>query len=352
MADDNATPGAVAVPTSPTTGTLLRPVEHWQQLAADTADDDADSALGSDASNSTASLTSSILAYRTIHGRTFHSDKGDTQYWASNDAQQNESMDIAHHFLTLTVENKLYLAPLKDDIRTALDIGTGTGVWAIDFADEFPGTEIIGTDISPIQPSWVPPNLKFEIDDCTQEWTFDTSSIDYVHMRYLVGSIKDWSELFKEAFRVCKPGGWVESHEAAAMMESDDGTVADTSALHEWGRFFIEGGKKLGQPFTILENDMQRKYMEEAGFVDITVENRKIPVGGWPSDKRMREIGIFVQAALEKDFEGYVLYMASQLLGWTMNEVRVYCAQLRREIRSGKHHAYFRFRAVYGRKPT
>lgn len=29
-----------------------------------------------------------------------------------------------------------------------------------DFADEHPGAEVIGTDISPIQPKWVPPNLK------------------------------------------------------------------------------------------------------------------------------------------------------------------------------------------------
>lgn len=29
-----------------------------------------------------------------------------------------------------------------------------------DFADEFPNAEVIGTDVSPIQPSWIPPNLK------------------------------------------------------------------------------------------------------------------------------------------------------------------------------------------------
>lgn len=32
---------------------------------------------------------------------------------------------------------------------------------ASDFADEHPNAEqVIGTDISPIQPSWVPPNVK------------------------------------------------------------------------------------------------------------------------------------------------------------------------------------------------
>ena len=38
-----------------------------------------------------------------------------------------------------------------------------------DFADEFPDTEVTGTDVSPIQPVWLPPNVRFEIDDATEE---------------------------------------------------------------------------------------------------------------------------------------------------------------------------------------
>lgn len=47
----------------------------------DDADGDGDSALGYDLPESTASLTSSILRYRTVHGRTFHSERGNAQYW-------------------------------------------------------------------------------------------------------------------------------------------------------------------------------------------------------------------------------------------------------------------------------
>lgn len=45
-------------------------------------EDDEDSAFG-DAVSSTDSITSSILEYRTIHGRTYHSDSvpGNAQYW-------------------------------------------------------------------------------------------------------------------------------------------------------------------------------------------------------------------------------------------------------------------------------
>jgi ubiquinone/menaquinone biosynthesis C-methylase UbiE len=43
-------------------------------------------------------------------------------------------MDLAHHiYLTLT-GGKLYLAPILNPQRV-LDLGTGTGIWAIDFAE-------------------------------------------------------------------------------------------------------------------------------------------------------------------------------------------------------------------------
>lgn len=92
----------------------------------------------------------------------------------------------------------------------------------------------------------------------------------------MYGSISDWSALFKEAFRVCKPGGWVESYEASPRMESDDGTVTETCAINEWGKFFIEGGKKLNRTFEILDKDLQQKGMEEAGFVDVKVWDFKV----------------------------------------------------------------------------
>lgn len=46
----------------------------------------------------------------------------------------------------------------------------------MDMADKFPTAEVTGTDLSPIQPDWVPSNCKFEVDDAMSPWTFKNVS--------------------------------------------------------------------------------------------------------------------------------------------------------------------------------
>lgn len=116
----------------------------------------------------------------------------------------------------------LYCAPIKDP-QSVLDIGTGTGIWAIDFADEFPSALVIGTDLSPIQPGFVPPNVKFYVDDFEQDWEFpEVGKFDFIHWRSLSGSTGDWPKLYGQAFRNLKPGALLEVNEYDANVYSDD----------------------------------------------------------------------------------------------------------------------------------
>lgn len=61
-------------------------------------------------------------------------------------------MDLEHHIFLLLLDGELHLAPVKTPQRI-LDLGTGTGIWAIDVADKYPEASVIGTDLSPVQPS-------------------------------------------------------------------------------------------------------------------------------------------------------------------------------------------------------
>ena len=45
-----------------------------------------------------------------------------------------QRLDMMHHIYLLLLQGRLHRAPLEDPQRV-LDIGTGTGIWAIDFAE-------------------------------------------------------------------------------------------------------------------------------------------------------------------------------------------------------------------------
>jgi ubiquinone/menaquinone biosynthesis C-methylase UbiE len=86
---------------------------------------------------------------------------------------EKDRLDLQHHLYKLMLDERLYLAPIKKNPQNVLDIGTGTGLWAIEFgssmrqeyrsiryrmlryhaADENPSAVVVGTDLSPIQPS-------------------------------------------------------------------------------------------------------------------------------------------------------------------------------------------------------
>ena len=154
------------------------------------ADDQAsDSAFGDGSStleSTTSSLRSAITKYEFENGRRYHAYKAG-QYMVPNDEAELERMDIEHHNQGLQL-GAPHMAPLVQP-QEILDLGTGSGVWVIDMADQYPSAVVIGTDLSPIQPTWVPPNVRFEIDDFEEEWTFGRDRFDFVHARLLIGSV-------------------------------------------------------------------------------------------------------------------------------------------------------------------
>ncbi|KAK3352419.1 S-adenosyl-L-methionine-dependent methyltransferase [Lasiosphaeria hispida] len=142
---------------------------------------------------------------------------------------------------------------LKNNIQSVLDVGAGTGLWAIDFADKYPSALVTGIDLSPIQPDWVPSNCEFEIDDALLEWTFSDES--YVDITAALGAVPDWTWLYKQAYHHLKPGGWIEHTEISFTITSDDGSIPPESAYLWWNQFFCDAGEKMGMTFEPTRDD-------------------------------------------------------------------------------------------------
>lgn len=173
-----------------------------------------------------------------------------------------------HHIFKLVLRGNLFKAPITEPLQQVLDFGTGTGIWAIDLADEHPSARVQGTDLSPIQPEWVPPNLKFVVDDCESEWPDDEhASYDLVHGRSMSGSIANWSTLFGEAFQSLKPGGWLEMQEFDVWFRSEEGELPADSKIMEWQQYLDQASLMFGKRLNIA-NQFKEK-MIGVGFEDV-----------------------------------------------------------------------------------
>ncbi|KAI8662855.1 hypothetical protein NCS56_01090100 [Fusarium sp. Ph1] len=310
--------------------------------------EDGESSLGEEAVSSTQSLSSSIVDYRRENGRTYHRYK-DGKYNLPNDELEaerlgNPALDLQHHLFLLTFDDSLGLAPpnkAKSEVKRVLDLGTGTGIWAMDFGDEHPEAHVVGVD-------FVPPNVEFFIDDIDEEWNH-SAPFDYIHSRMMTSSIGNWPEYLKKIYDNLNPGGYVELQEADLFLSSDDGTLQPTQALPRCLQLMYEASVKLGRPYQ--EIPPLKDVLAATGFVDVVETRRRWPINTWPKDKRLKELGVWSRANLEGGLEAFTMAPLTRAHGWDRERVTLFLVDVRRELNDTGIHAYWPVYSIYARKP-
>jgi ubiquinone/menaquinone biosynthesis C-methylase UbiE len=156
-------------------------------------------------------------------------------------------------------------------------------------AEQFPQAEVIGTDLSPIQPVMVVPNCTFQVDDAEQEWSFQKDYFDFIHSRTLAQSIRDWPKYLKQMYKHTKPGGYIELAELATEVHSDDNSMKPDSAFVTWINTFNEACRRANLRVVLSDgHKVMVKECEEAGFVDVVASKIKQPFGSWPKDPHLK----------------------------------------------------------------
>ncbi|RPA82977.1 S-adenosyl-L-methionine-dependent methyltransferase [Ascobolus immersus RN42] len=261
------------------------------------------------ASNTT-TLFSSVKAFEYENGRRYHSYRSGV-YCLPNDETEIERLDLAYALggrmldgqlvwggvpweekarimegdggrtsLEVGRDGKETQGVMKEK-RRVLDVGTGTGIWAIDFADLYPEATVIGTDLSPIQPTSIPTNLSFEVDDALSEWTHPDSHFDLIHIRNIAGSITDWCLLLSQAYRCLKPNGTIHLSESSAPMPhfppgaEGDKLKARYPALAKLSDEFIRTSKLAKLHYDDLGN--LDSVLQQVGFKDVKCERAFVP---------------------------------------------------------------------------
>jgi hypothetical protein len=87
----------------------------------------------------------------------------------------------------------------------------------------FPSAEVTGLDLSPIQPVWVPSNVKFIVDDVEDTW-LNGDNIDFVHLRNMIPILKSPAKLLKDVYE------YVSTHSSRALA-----TSSGLTSLHQLG---------------------------------------------------------------------------------------------------------------------
>ena len=202
--------------------------------------------------------------------------------------------DLQHRIWLLTTPNSsLYLAPIPPNPGKILDIGTGTGVWAIEFAKNNPQSQVLGLDLSDIQAKEKPPNCTFRVGDAEEplEAVIGNDKYDFIHSRMLIAGMRDWKRFFQQCYAALKPGGWLEVQEVIVEQKSNLPEPRDlqNAPFLRWSSAMVDAaalsGMDLGIPFQF------KQMLGEAGFVDVDERVSEWHVGAWGKDDMEKRIG-------------------------------------------------------------
>ena len=272
---------------------------------------------------STESLTGSILEQELVeNGRVYCND----DYYLPHDEFEQTRQAIIHQAFLHILDGQLSMTRIPANVTRILDIGTGTGDWATAIAERFPNAEVIATDIAPFQSRDVPPNLFFELDDASEEWTY-SKPFDFIHMRGLAGAFSDWSRIYSEACKHLKPGGSLEI--ADFGMISNPETSPD-SYLSIFNGACLSAAEKAGSPLGM--EHFKKARIEAAGLGVARSRIFDVPLGTWSGDPKKQISGKMALISALEGLEAMSLRLLTKHMGWKVEDVLDICEKVRNEL--------------------
>ncbi len=198
-------------------------------------------------------------------------------YLLPKDLDEINRLDFQHYVLRLAL-GRLTFAPVEEQLRHGghvLDVGCGTGRWAIEIARLYPLTRVTGLDLEQAKATTAPPNYRFVQGNILEGLPFAASTFHYTHQRFLVAAIplEQWPRVVRELYRVTAPSGWVELIEVGAETRNAGPCLEQLIA---WGR-------QLAAPRGIDGTQMSRlgEWLQQAGCRQIYTHTLWLPVGAW-----------------------------------------------------------------------
>ncbi|KAK8055160.1 hypothetical protein PG993_000387 [Apiospora rasikravindrae] len=275
---------------------------------------------------------------------------------------------LEHQIWLLTLEGKLYLSPI-DQVYNVLDICTGTGLWAISMAHQFPGARIIGNDLSPITPPRIPENCQFEVEDVEEfPWVY-SHKFDFIHARSVFACFDNTQRVINEAVESLEDDGWLEIQDWLVPMRCDDGSWDGTAVgpqtvrlrnpntticvlidLSKIKRLVDTGAECLQKAGRVDHTGQLPDMFRKAGLVDVKEETILWPMNPWAKGQRNKEAGLLWMELNKEGLESMTLALLTRYGDMSKDEAMELITMARVDLRDTKIHAYLPATIVMGRK--
>ena len=264
-----------------------------------------------------------------------------------NDEAEQTRLAVAHQVYLPALDDQLTIGLIPRSAKRILDIGTGTGDWAIAIAERFPKAEIIATDITnSFQPASAPPNVFFELDDAQLEWAYN-EPFHFIHMRNLAGAFSDWATIYAEVYKNLRRGGSFEIADRGAIQFKKEAPNSNTSI---YNGAIQSAAEMSGRPLNL--NHLKKPILDKAGLSVIKTRVLEIPLGTYDPDPRKKLAGKMAMIATLEGLEAMSLRLLTKHLGWKAEDVRELCSKVQEEIMKPDARAFIQVHFVIARKLT
>ncbi|KAK2600667.1 hypothetical protein N8I77_010187 [Diaporthe amygdali] len=257
--------------------------------------------------------------------------------------------DFSHALYRLMLDDKLAAAPIREP-EHALDIGTGTGIWALQFAEENPTCQVTGTDLSLIQPlSWMP-NCQFVMENSELEDWLLPHKLDYVHLRGMTACFNDVTTVMRRSLDALTAGGWIEFQEGCFHLHGvpNDDTLEGT-AIGRWCQMVATGAANAGRDLTKAR--LYKQQLAETGFVDVHEQVIRVPGGPWSDESKAKLMGAYLANTFLMGAIDSFKKLLGAAGGLSPPEMDELTEQVKQDVQNPEIRWYMPMYIVYGRKP-
>ncbi|KAG8814264.1 hypothetical protein FRC17_001236 [Serendipita sp. 399] len=262
---------------------------------------------------------------------------------------------------------QVLLAPQEGETKRILDIGCGTGTWAIEMARLHPHCEIVAVDLSPVpvESDALPSNCRFEVDNINMGLAHFYGQFDLIHTRIVGIGIDNFKDRMKDVHQCLKPGGialWIDADFDLYSTEKFEyhPPASDNHPEGSWAQRIMyelrKAGIKVGSDVDGMESALDAGLWSDPLIDSKTCKTGSLylPIGTWANheDPAISQQLKYVGALMRQGFIGGTASSKTFLIkvGWRKETVETWERNVIQELTELRVHTLVRYRLAWGRR--